>query len=205
MASRRPFPAVLQTTAAALIAAGPMVTPSSGAAQEPADTTMQLPIPLTGNWTVVNDGVMGGRSMSTVHESSSGTIVFAGDVSLENNGGFASVRLPISESDLSAFGGLRLQLRGDGNRYQIRLRTDDRFDGIAYSARIETTGEWEAAEIPFATFEPTFRGVRPSGAPPLDPSRIRQLGFLIADEQAGPFRLEIADVYAYVVKAAPPP
>jgi monofunctional biosynthetic peptidoglycan transglycosylase len=194
---------VLQATAAALIAAGATVAPSSSTAQEPPDTTVELPIPLTGTWTVVNDGVMGGRSMSTVQKGSSGTIVFAGEVSLENNGGFASARLPIPESDLSAFGGLRLRLRGDGNRYQIRLRTDDRFDGIAYSARLQTTGEWETVEIPFAAFEPTFRGARPRGAPPLDPSRIRQLGFLIADEQAGPFRLEVADVCAYVVTAAP--
>jgi NADH dehydrogenase [ubiquinone] 1 alpha subcomplex assembly factor 1 len=165
--------------------------------------TIRGRIPLTGTWTVVNDGVMGGRSTSTVQEDSTGTIVFAGDVSLENNGGFASVRLPIAALDLSAFGGLRLRLRGDGNRYQIRLRTDDRFDGIAYSARFQTTGEWETVEIPFAAFEPTFRGVRPRGAPPLDPSRIRQLGFLIADEQAGPFRLEVADLSAYVVNTAP--
>jgi monofunctional biosynthetic peptidoglycan transglycosylase len=165
--------------------------------------TIRRRIPLTGTWTVVNDGVMGGRSTSTVQEDPTGTIVFAGDVSLENNGGFASVRLPIAESDLSAFGGLRLRLRGDGNRYQIRLRTDDRFDGIAYSARFRTTGDWETVEIPYAAFEPTFRGVRPRGAPPLDPSRIRQLGFLIADEQAGPFRLEVADLSAYVVNTAP--
>jgi hypothetical protein len=32
-------------------------------------------------------------------------------------------------------------LRGDGREYQFRLRLDDRWDGIAWRAKIETTGE----------------------------------------------------------------
>ena len=47
-------------------------------------------------WQVVNDDVMGGVSTSRFSVTN-GVAVFRGEVSLENNGGFASVRsLPVA-------------------------------------------------------------------------------------------------------------
>jgi hypothetical protein len=153
--------------------------------------------PEAGEWLVVNDGVMGGVSSSTMETTASGTGVFAGELSLENNGGFASVRTSMDVPGLSRFAGLVLRVRGDGRHYQVRLRTDDRFDGIAYRAEFQTTpDEWITVTQPFASFVPTFRGYVPPGAPPLDPDAVRQLGFLLADEKEGTFRLEVDHVMA---------
>lgn len=44
-------------------------------------------------WYVVNDNVMGGVSNSSMVFTENETLVFKGRVSLDNNGGFASVRL----------------------------------------------------------------------------------------------------------------
>ncbi len=158
---------------------------------------MDFARPEAGDWFIVNDGVMGGVSSSTMQNTSDGTGVFAGELSLENNGGFASVRTAMEVSDLSRFAGLTLRVRGDGRRYQVRLRVDDRFDGIAYRAEFDTKpDEWTTVALPFASFVPTYRGYVPPGAPPLDPDAVRQFGFLIADKQEGPFRLEIDYVTA---------
>ncbi len=46
-------------------------------------------------WRIVNDAVMGGLSSSTVSINNEGKILFSGNVSLDNNGGFASLRSPI--------------------------------------------------------------------------------------------------------------
>lgn len=43
-------------------------------------------------WYIVDDVVMGGRSSGTFTLNEDGHGVFAGNVSLENNGGFSSVR-----------------------------------------------------------------------------------------------------------------
>ncbi len=148
-------------------------------------------------WLVVNDGVMGGRSSSRMEISSAGTGVFAGDLSLENNGGFASVRTDLSAYDLSAFDALMLSVRGDGRTYEVRFRTDQRFDGIAYRAAFATTADtWTTVVVPFDTFVATFRGYTPRNAPPLDPGAIRQLGLLIGDKREGPFRLEVERIVA---------
>jgi len=150
----------------------------------------------TADWFVVNDGVMGGISTSTMEVTADGNGVFAGRLSLENNGGFASVRTVV-ESDLSPFVALVLRVRGDGRRYQVRLRTNDRFDGLAYRAEFDTEpGSWTTVVLPFETFVPTFRGYTPPNAPALDPSAIRQLGFLIGDKREGAFQLAVQRVVA---------
>ncbi len=43
-------------------------------------------------WDPINDGVMGGVSRGQLRHDPAGHAVFAGHVSFENNGGFASVR-----------------------------------------------------------------------------------------------------------------
>ena len=64
------------------------------------------------------------------------------------------------------------------------------FDGVQYQARFHPPrGEWAEVELPVARFVAVFRGRPVPGAGPLDPARIRQLGFMVSDRQAGPFEL----------------
>lgn len=143
-------------------------------------------------WQSIDDVVMGGVSGSRMSLSESGTGLFEGELSLANNGGFASVRRSVGPLDLSAHEGLALRVRGDGQRYRLRLRTDQRFDGVAWQADFPTTaGEWTRVVLPFPDFEPSYRGRRPPDAGPLDTASICQVGLMIADRQSGPFRLEI--------------
>jgi monofunctional biosynthetic peptidoglycan transglycosylase len=153
-------------------------------------------------WSIVNDGVMGGRSTSEMEYSEDGSALFTGFVSLENNGGFASTRAAFPSLNLSGYAGVILRVRGDGRRYQLRFRTDDAYDGVAYRATFDTApGEWRELELRFADFQASFRGSVRSDVGPLDPAQIRQMGFLIADKKEGPFRLEIAWVKAAKAEA----
>jgi monofunctional biosynthetic peptidoglycan transglycosylase len=119
--------------------------------------------------------------------------VFCGELSLEHGGGFASVRREPEAFALSAYAGLLLHVRGDGRCYQLRLRTNQLFEGAAYRALFQPpAGEWQRVGLPWQAYEAVFRGRRLEDAPPLDPDTIQQVGFLIADKQPGPFRLEVA-------------
>ncbi|MGB1840575.1 MAG: CIA30 family protein [Longimicrobiales bacterium] len=143
-------------------------------------------------WFVVNDGVMGGRSTSTLRLSAPGVAVFEGTLSLENNGGFASVRAGLSAAALAGATRILLRVRGDGKRYQLRLRPGRRMDGIAFGRSFETiAGQWTIVELAIESFEPTFRGYRPRSVPPLDPADAGQVGLMLTDKQEGDFRLEI--------------
>jgi monofunctional biosynthetic peptidoglycan transglycosylase len=144
-------------------------------------------------WFPVDDGVMGGLSSSSLTVTDRGTGLFAGRVSLANNGGFASVRTLVGDHDLGQAEGLVLKVRGDGRTYRLRLRTDAGFDGVAYQAGFTTEADaWTEVFCPFSAFEPVFRGRPVPGAAALDPAAVRQVGLMIADKQAGPFALEIA-------------
>ena len=143
-------------------------------------------------WTIVNDGVMGGLSRSRILLSDERTAVFEGRLSLENNGGFASVRSRPEAMPTTGSSGLAVRLRGDGREYQLRIRTSRAFDGVAYRWNLKTTaGEWTTIEAPYRDFVPTFRGRVLRDVPPIEPAAIRQLGILIADKDETPFRLEI--------------
>lgn len=144
------------------------------------------------DWRIINDTVMGGVSSSRWEINDAGNFVFSGDLSLENNGGFASVRSVPADMKLDNAKAIRLRVRGDGHRYQLRFRTNDRWDGVAYRQIFETTAnEWVEVELAIDEFVPTFRGFIVEQAPKLDPAKIRQIGFMITDKQEGTFALEV--------------
>ncbi|NDV61672.1 CIA30 family protein [Puniceicoccales bacterium CK1056] len=143
-------------------------------------------------WFAQNDGVMGGVS-SGWGEIKEGHLQFSGELSLENNGGFAQIYSRIEQSDLTKYTGVRLRVKGDGRDFQFRIATDARFRGsrIAYRATFPTEAdEWTEISIPFSSFVPSFRGNFLNG-PPLDLSSIRQIAFLLADGNPGPFSLVV--------------
>jgi len=67
-------------------------------------------------WMSINDVVMGGVSTGRLEATGNDTVAFTGLVSLENGGGFASVRSRPREQDLRRYSGLELRIRGDGRR-----------------------------------------------------------------------------------------
>ncbi len=141
-------------------------------------------------WKPVDDGVMGGVSRSSLTLTGPGIARFGGDVSLENFGGFASVRTPPRAWETANATAFVLRVRGDGHAYKFAVRTDDRFDGIQYQSRFTPRpGDWSEVRLPLDSFVPTFRGRRIPLVPSLGPSHVRALGLMISDRQAGPFEL----------------
>jgi len=140
-------------------------------------------------WRSVNDGVMGGRSGGGMTQSDEG-LKFEGRLSLENNGGFSSVRRLVNQ-DLSSATGVRIQVRGDGRQYQFRIRQSGGFDGVAWRVVFSSSEEWRHIKLDFDQFVPVFRGRSMPQAGPVIPSEIQQIGFLLADKEPGRFELEI--------------
>jgi NADH dehydrogenase [ubiquinone] 1 alpha subcomplex assembly factor 1 len=147
------------------------------------------------NWFVVNDGVMGGVSSSNV-KLEDGVLVFEGQVRLENNGGFASVRSNQSEQNLSDFLGVSLRVRGDGKMYALNLRTSSA-RGVMYQSEFQTkAGEWLELRVPFSQLRPTRFGNTLKGFA-LESNRIDSFGFIIANKRAERFELVVDWIKAY--------
>jgi hypothetical protein len=139
---------------------------------------------------VVNDGVMGGVSQSRISNDPEGA-VFEGFVSLDNGGGFASVRssivIPVETPALN------VTIRGDEKRYKLVLRTDTSPRSPLYQAEFFATREWKTHRFVSSDFKASFRG-RPVDAPALDFSATKEIGVLIANQQSGTFRLQLKNV-----------
>lgn len=151
------------------------------------------------DWRVVDDGVMGGLSQGRHEIEKDGILRFFGNLSLENNGGFSSLRTANVMLDLGAAEGVSLRVKGDGRSYQLRFSTDARHRGqeMSFQAPFPTTkGEWTEVRVPFTRFIGTWRG---QGLPDkvLDPSKIRRLGLLLADKKQGPFELRVDWIRTY--------
>lgn len=142
----------------------------------------------TGDWRIINDTVMGGQS-SSQFSAADGHAVFSGTVSLDG-GGFASVRSPSGPYDLGAAGRFVLMVRGDGKTYNFTAYTESG-GRISYREPFEAPSEWTRVEIPFDDLTPYRRGRRVPSAPAFAPSAVREVGFLIGDQQEGPFRLDV--------------
>ena len=138
----------------------------------------------------INDGVMGGVSTSRLR-STGGAMVFEGEVSLENNGGFASLRGPVRFSEESA--ALLLTVRGDGQRYKLTLKLDDNSGTAQYQAAFVAPREWQTLRFKPADFAASFRG-RAIVAPIVRFVDVQYIGLLVSDKQSGPFKIELKDI-----------
>lgn len=144
-------------------------------------------------WRIMNDGVMGGVSESTFTQNKVGNAVFKGAVSLDYNGGFASVRYGFETLDISGAKTVKIRLKGDQKNYQCRVRNQQNESHI-YKYEFETSGAWEIIEIPLQEMTPSFRGTRPN-IPNYAAQELSEIGFLIANKKKETFDLEIDKIW----------
>lgn len=149
----------------------------------------------TGTWYIVNDTVMGGVSTAQGFVNDS-VLTFNGDLSLENNGGFTSIRRDLT-NDLTGYTGIQMRVRGDGRSYYLRL-SDVTSGGETSHEQLFATraNEWTTIAIPFDQLIANFRGFE-IDRPPIDPSRLRTISIMLRAKDAGWFQLEIDWIQAY--------
>ncbi|MCZ8380240.1 CIA30 family protein [Mycobacterium sp. CPCC 205372] len=151
-------------------------------------------------WTTVNDPVMGGMSTSRITFGDDGGLVFSGEISLANEGGFASARSPEdTEIGRRATGAtsLRVHAVGDGKTYLVKVSTVAR--QWSYIQRFRTEpAVLRTYELPIDGFEPVGMRLDPAPDAPqtLDSSGIDQVSVYIVDKQQGPFELTVTAIDA---------
>ena len=142
-------------------------------------------------WSTVNDGVMGGVSDGRFKITDNKTMEFYGTLSLENNGGFASVRSRPTNVNLKAGDSVAVRVRGDGREYSMNLYVPRDTARYSFRQTFKTKkDEWIEVSLPVDKFSATWRG-RVFQEQKLDPSKVNSVGFLLGDKKAGPFKLEV--------------
>ncbi len=147
------------------------------------------------DWQNVNDGVMGGVSEGKFKITDKKTLEFFGTLSLENNGGFASVRTKAQKLGFEKGATVVAKVRGDGREYLLNLYLNKPLIAFSYRATVPTKkDEWIEVKVPLDKFEATSFGRVVKDAGPVDPKEINSLGFMLSDKKAGPFKLEIKSI-----------
>ena len=141
------------------------------------------------NWIIVDDVVMGGRSSSTFKLDKNGLGIFEGNISLENNGGFSSLRYRFEKKTIKEYTQVKICLRGDGKKYQFRIKSNSG-DYYSYIAPFSTSGEWQEIVIPLKGMYPSFRGRR-LNQPNFSNNFIEEVTFLIGNKKDESFKLFI--------------
>ena len=160
-------------------------------------------------WGALDDVVMGGVSKGCFF-SGDQTAVFAGNVSTDNSGGFSSVRTQNFEPpfDFEGWRGVRLRVKGDGQRYKFILRNSEGWDSPAYIYSFDTVADtWIDVEVPFEEMVATFRAKSVSDAPPFNPQKVFSFQLMLSkfeyDRQLnpnftpGPFELAVRHMSVY--------
>lgn len=136
--------------------------------------------PLGTAWRLFTDQVMGGVSEGSMARETVGGrigIRMRGNVSLDNNGGFVQIALDLAPgqgvADLSAWSGIEIEVFGNGETYEARLRTDALTQSWqSYRQSFAAPPEWRTVRLPFAGFAPHRTDL------PLDLARVRRLGLV---------------------------
>lgn len=140
-------------------------------------------------WNIINDVVMGGKSSSSFIINESGFGVFAGNVSVANNGGFSSVRHKFQPLKVNEDNKISIKLKGDGKNYQLRIK-DNSSNYYSYISAFKTSGEWQKVTISIKDMYPSFRG-RKLNSPNFSHESIEEIVFLIGNKKNESFKLLI--------------
>lgn len=149
-------------------------------------------------WLGVSDQVMGGVSEARVARTvvaRRNCLRLTGDVRLENNGGFIQAACDLDREgaslDLSGYAGLRLVVRGNGERYSVHLRSPDNTrPWQSYRSHFTAEADWAEVRLPFETFVPHRIDE------PMDISRLRRIG-LVAIGRAFHADLAVSEIAFY--------
>ena len=144
------------------------------------------------DWSILDDIVMGGKSASTFKIDANGCGVFKGSISLENNGGFSSVRYKLQKIEVKEYTKVILKLKGDGKNYQFRVKANSE-DSHSFVALFSTSGEWQQIEIPLKKMYPSLRG-RKLDEPNFEGESIEAVIFLIGNKTTEDFKLLIEKI-----------
>ncbi|MDG2436018.1 MAG: CIA30 family protein [Polaribacter sp.] len=144
-------------------------------------------------WRVVDDVVMGGESEGNFKLNENGNGVYFGEVSLENNGGFSSLRFRFNKKEISNYSKIILKIKGDGKDYQFRVKDNYR-NFYSYISSFSTNKNWQLIEINLSEMYPGFRG-RKLEMSKFSSSVIEEIAFLIGNKRNESFKIEIDKIY----------
>lgn len=151
------------------------------------------------NWAIINDDVMGGISNSNIVLTDN-SVIFKGNTSLKNNGGFASIRSPLKQIDLSQFKSVKIKFRSDSDReFALRLGLYEVYYKPNYKYFFKPSIQgWETIEFNLSDFKEYTLGKLTNDTISMRLlDKVLRIAVIVADKKEGPFEIEIDYIEFY--------
>lgn len=132
------------------------------------------------DWKIINDDVMGGHS-SSEYSMNNNSILFSGFTSLDNNGGFASIRGILNKNLASHLSQIKIYHEKDERDYEIILKSKK--NNYSYRHLLKTEF------INLSDFEASYRGSKIVNYQSIVASDIESIGIIIADGKQSDFEI----------------
>lgn len=146
------------------------------------------------DWYAINDGVMGGRSKGGIAKQAN-SILFTGDISLENNGGFSSIRYELDGQKIEGYTKVRMTVKGDGRKYGLMLEQNRVWFQPYFRHYFKPEAEYQTLEFNLSEFDEIRVGNTTGRKATMDRlAKTFRVGIILFDKQEGPFELEIQSI-----------
>jgi NADH dehydrogenase [ubiquinone] 1 alpha subcomplex assembly factor 1 len=147
----------------------------------------------TKDWVLLSDNVMGGVTTSKLAYTEN-TLVLTGSISLENYGGFSSVKSKFGRFNLSDYTGVKIRYKASNQKFAFTLEDSQNWTQPNYKGDFSDgeANSWVETTIFFNDFK-QFQIGRPTGDMllPSTLERIVRLGIITTEKKEGPFSIEI--------------
>ena len=143
-------------------------------------------------WKVINDGVMGGLSKGSKRLTTN-SLLFKGVVSLDNNGGFSSLRYPFSDKNISKCNEIEIRYRSTGISMAFTIAVSRRWYIPNYKIRLnKTSSEWITKTIKLTDLRKHYIGKPMNETLKKETLKeIVRIGFITDEKKYGDFEFEI--------------
>ena len=168
------------------------------------DTLISFTNPeLFGFWSPLTDQIRGGNSVIFMEVLPNETSKIYGELNLNSeNAGFASFR--VSKEDNTAWNlknksVINVTSKGDGRVYKLLVKDEATTNSVidySWQAQILTKNSYKKNKINLALLKPVYRGQIIKNVPPLDTSKIVELGIQINDKIPGKFEFNLKSITA---------
>jgi len=149
------------------------------------------------DWYSLNDDVMGGVSIGAITQIND-FLVYSGQLSLANRGGFSTVRANVNQLDGMAKGVLIKVMGSEGRSFKLNLsKSTSDWDFNTWTYIMDVNSEWMTFKIPFGAFQHNIMGRSPNSIERIFASDIEKVSISISDKKTAPFQLTIAAIELY--------
>jgi monofunctional biosynthetic peptidoglycan transglycosylase len=150
----------------------------------------------TRDWVMISDNVMGGVTQSKLQYTEN-SMVLNGTISLDNYGGFSSVKTNFNTFDLSGYDGVKIRYKSTGQKFAFTLEDSKNWTMPNYKGAFSSSDSntWEEATIFFKDFkqyqigEPTGKKLTTAVL-----KNIVRLGIITTEKKEGPFSIEVESI-----------